>query len=499
MNIYKYLLFFILIAGLLAACGESEEAMSETLSYGSLSIDQDSLHFASSGGKDTINLTSDVVWFITFQSSSWCRPSIQTAKGNAKVIVTADENDSTAFRTQTFTLSAAGHDTIVITITQSSTEDEDETDYSEYITPDQTDMRELDALEFSKLMGVGWNIGNSLESITVSGGVYSGSETSWGNPSVTKQLIDSVKDAGFNAIRIPVSWSHKLDNTSTYKISTSWKKRVAEVVNYALDNDMFVIINVHWDGGWMNDPTYDSQTSINAKLDSLWKQIAIYFRDYDDRLLFAGTNEVHVADNYGTPTSENIAVQNSFNQTFVNAVRATGGRNFYRQLIVQAYNTNIENACSYLTMPDDQVENRLMAEVHFYDPYDFALQESTGYTTQWGENYIGGDVSSWGQEDWVDEAFGMMKTYFVDKGVPVILGEYGALLRTMLDTDAEAAHVAARNYYLNYITKTAKANGLVPFYWDNGVTGNNGFGLFDRSTGQKAHSDAISAIISAGN
>jgi endoglucanase len=355
-------------------------------------------------------------------------------------------------------------------------------------------MRDLTSLELFRFISAGWNLGNSLESINVYNGTYTGDETSWGNPVITRTLIDAVKAAGFNAVRIPCAWSHSIEDESTYRIRTAWKERVEEVVNYVLDNGMYAIINIHWDGGWMDRPTFASQAAINGKLAALWKQIAIWFRDYNDYLLFAGTNEVHVEGDYGTPSAENTEVQNSFNQTFVNTVRATGGRNAYRHLIVQAYNTNIEYATNYLTMPADTTSDRLMTEVHFYDPYDFALQEDGGYKTQWGSPFAGGDVSSWGQEDWVNYAFGLMKTNFIDKGIGVIVGEYGAILRSAL-TSGLQEHIRARNYYLEYVSKAARNNELVPFYWDNGNTGNNGFGLFDRYTGGIVYQDAVNAII----
>ncbi|GAO29791.1 endo-1,4-beta-xylanase A precursor [Geofilum rubicundum JCM 15548] len=266
-------------------------------------------------------------------------------------------------------------------------------------------------------------------------------------------------------------------------------------MNYALDNDLFVKINVHWDGGWLDHPDYAHQEAINSKLAKLWEQIGAYFRDYDDRLLFAGTNEVHVSGNYGAPSSENLEVQNSFNQTFVSAIRATGGRNHYRHLVVQGFNTNITHTFNGFIMPDDVVENRLMAEVHYYDPYEFALKTETPFNTQWGESYADGDVTSWGQEAWVNEAFGMMKEQFVDQGVPVIIGEYGAIHRKGLIGEAYTAHKASREYYLEYVTRAMVQNGLIPVYWDNGHAGNDGFALFNRNDGSVVDPGALDAII----
>jgi endoglucanase len=356
-----------------------------------------------------------------------------------------------------------------------------------------------DAMTLAAKMKAGWNLGNSLEAVNVSNGQVTGDETMWGNPMTTKTLIDGVKAAGFNAVRIPVSWNGYIEDPETFRIRESWLNRVREVVGYCVDNDMYAIINIHWDGGWLeNNPTYAQQEAVNKKQKALWEQIAVAFRDYDEHLLFAGTNEVHAE---GDPTAENFEVQMSYNQTFVDAVRSTGGKNASRNLVVQAYVTNIQYAYDHLVMPTDNISNRLMVEVHYYDPWDFCgLEQDESWATVkyfWGAPYAGNPrTSDWGQEAWVDEAFGKMKTKFVDNGIPVIVGEYGATLRSNLTTEL-ADHIASRNYYLEYVTKAASDNGMVPIYWDNGNTGNLGSGLFNRATGEKVHNDAITAIVTA--
>jgi endoglucanase len=281
-------------------------------------------------------------------------------------------------------------------------------------------------------------------------------------------------------------------------LKDSWLARVKEVVDYCYANNMYVIINIHWDGGWLeNNPTYAKQQAVNAEQKALWEQIAMYFRDYDEHLLFAGTNEVH-AD--GTPTAENFTVQLSYNQTFVNAVRSTGGKNSYRNLIVQAYNTNIDLAASNLVMSTDSVQSRLMAEVHYYDPSDFTLltADASWATVKWlwGADYAQyGTISSWGQEDWVQAEFQKMKTNFVDKGYPVILGEFSAIRRTSLTGNDLVHHLASRAYYHQYVVQQAKNYGLAPFYWDNGSTADLGSGLFDRNTGKLYDKQTLTGLL----
>jgi endoglucanase len=334
-------------------------------------------------------------------------------------------------------------------------------------------------------MFLGLNIGNTLEA--------PGGETAWGNPKITQDLIDSVKAAGFNAIRLPCAWNSHLEDTVSFKIYDAWLARVREVVDYCYKADMYVVLNIHWDSGWLEEnPLYAKQAAVNAKQKALWEQIAFYFRDYDEHLLFAGTNEVHLG--YGAPSAENIAVQLSYNQTFVNAVRSTGGKNAYRNLIVQAYNTNIDHAVSYLKMPTDNVDDRMMVEVHYYDPYDFSIDNKSSIYF-WGKDFAQyGTISSWGQETFVDQQFAKMKTNFVDKGYPVILGEFGAQYRSTLTGNQLANHKASRTYYFKYITQQAKNNGMVPFLWDTGGDGTNSFPLFLRSTGKRFDTRSVEAL-----
>lgn len=467
-----------------------------------LDVNPISLSFESDGGEKEVSINSNGSWNIDFTGISWVRPNISVSKGNAIVKFTADKNNSTTNRSAAITVSAQGAQPVRLQLTQAPAEGglpsgEDIFSYEPYIQVDNTGMRDLSSLELSELMGVGWNLGNSLEAVIVNNGVYSGGETSWGNPATTKEFITTVREAGFNTIRVPVSWSHKLADKENMLISLQWLKRVEEIVNFALDNDMFVIINIHWDGGWLNHPTYDKQDEINTRLAKYWEQIAAYFRDYDDHLLFAGTNEVMMENDYGTPTAEYLAVQNSFNQTFVSTVRGTGGRNAYRHLVVQGFNTNISHTVNGFVMPADDKEDRLFAEVHYYDPWEYTLKEDAPYNTQWGSIAEGGDVGSWGQEEWLEEQMALMKTNFVDKGIPVILGEYSPLHRKDLPSDKYELHQASRVYYIEYLTREAIKNGLVPIYWDNGYAGNNGSAIFDRNNGKIVDQGALDAIMKA--
>jgi endoglucanase len=337
----------------------------------------------------------------------------------------------------------------------------------------------MTAIQFSRQMGAGWNLGNTLDAVGAD-------ETAWGNPRATQQLINAVKAAGFDTIRIPVAWSSHFSNASTFTIDTNWLARVEEVVNYGLTAGMYVIINDHWDGGWLNHPFYSNQTALNNRLSTMWTQIATRFRNYDNRLLFAGTNEVMNENDYSTPTQEFVDVQNSYNQTFVNAVRATGGNNASRYVVVQGFNTNIDHTVNFFVVPHDSATDKLFAEVHYYDPYNFTLNTGSN-VTEWPST-----VETWANEPWVDSQFQRMKSNFVDRGIPVILGEYGVVSRMSV-----ANHEASRIRWNQYITNSAWDHGMVPVYWDNGVTGDGGMGLFNRSTGAQVYPNIINAIVTS--
>jgi len=336
-------------------------------------------------------------------------------------------------------------------------------------------MRELSSVQLSKEMVPGINLGNTLEAIP--------SATSWGQPAPTQALMNAYKAAGFKSVRIPIAWSQYAD--ADHHIGPAWMAHVKQVVDYARNAGLVVMINVHWDGGWMDHPTYDQQAAINAKLAKFWTQIATTFKDYDDHLLFAGTNEVGMANTSGAPKPEWAAVQNSFNQTFVNTVRATGGSNAWRHLVVQGYFTSIEHTVATNTVPTDSVPNRLFMEVHYYDPYNFTLNgDSTVW--QWGSKATDASATeTWANEPWVDEQFEKMKTHFVDKGVGVIVGEYGAYVKPKYPGMAEY-----RRHWAQVVTRSIVQHGLVPMWWDTGE-------LIDRNTGAQKRPDVVRTIVEA--
>lgn len=333
----------------------------------------------------------------------------------------------------------------------------------------------LSASNYLQKLSPGINLGNTMEAIP--------NETSWGNPKPTDAYFKAVRAAGFKSVRIPLAWTQYSDKDQ--RIDPEWMLHVSDVVRMANQAGLYVLINVHWDGGWIQ-ATSAKRDAVNAKLTKFWTQIANNFRSYDDRLLFAGTNEIGVDGVYGPPTSENADVQNGYNQVFVNAVRATGGMNKVRWLVVQGYNTNIDDAIKVnAKMPVDPAQGRLMMEVHYYSPYNFTLNDKSDIW-QWGAQATDPKATeTWANEAYTDETFQKMKTTFVDKGVPVLVGEYCAGMKKRFP-----GMRPFRDEWDRYITQSAYRHGLVPMLWDTGS-------LFDRTTGEPKEPRLIKTIVGA--
>lgn len=345
------------------------------------------------------------------------------------------------------------------------------------VDPDATGM-EMTAQEWTKGVVMGWNLGNSLECPT--------SETSWGNPKTTKEMIHVVREAGFNGIRIPIRWADHLADAATMTIDEAWLKRVQEIVDWCLEEDMFVVINDHHEEWYDRHPTYDKQEENNQKLAALWTNVATYFRDYGCKLAFAGTNETTI--NWANPTKENQEVQNSYNQTFVDAVRATGGKNYYRVLVVQTYACSPYHGLSGFVIPEDPAEKRLCVEYHYYDPYGYGLLSDNASQNYyyWGEAYKakaeaqGMKVPS-DNEKTQENLFERIRKKWWDEGLGVVMGEFG--VTNHFKAEDKETQQENMSYYLKTTLGHARERGFAAFLWDNNGFGNGNekFGLFRRS------------------
>ena len=336
---------------------------------------------------------------------------------------------------------------------------------------------DVDAQTWCKNVVMGWNLGNSLEA--------EGTETSWGNPATTADMIKAIKGEGFNAVRIPVRWGQHCD-MSTMTIDEKWLSRVKEIVDWCLAEDMYVIINTHHDLWLEHYPTNAKKTELNEKLGKLWTNIATAFADYDGRLAFAGLNEVNAEGNWGlTPTQENYDVTNSFNQTFVDAVRATGGNNALRNLVVQSYRCNPTMGLTNLVVPTDPTPNRLSVEFHYYDPYSYCSGAAGSYN-YWGIAFSDkGTVTPDGNEKSLANFFLTIREKWWEQGLGVVIGEYGCSCH--YTTADKATQEANMQYYMKCLVSEARKNGFAAFVWDNNAYGNGSekFGIFDRKNNMK--------------
>lgn len=315
----------------------------------------------------------------------------------------------------------------------------------------------VDPVELCGRITVGWNLGNSLDAT----GSGMSSETSWGNPKTTKELILKVKEAGFDAVRIPTTWYNHLD--SDFNISEEWLARVQEVVDYAYDEGMYVILNVHHEN-W-NDPYESTLPDVKKKIKKLWTQIANRFESYGERLIFEGMNEPRWKNtNYewNGGNAEGRRVVNAYNECFVETVRATGGNNRYRALMIPTYAASSSGLDGF-TVPQDK---SVIVSLHAYSPYNFAMNPSG--TTKFDPNN-----TSDTQE--LTLLAGTLYDRFISKGTGVIIGECGT---------ANKNNYSDRVNWAGYFPKLFRSKGIPVFLWDNNAygSGNETFGQLHRDT-----------------
>ena len=362
---------------------------------------------------------------------------------------------------------------------------------------------QVTAQQWNREVTAGWNLGNQFEcsapgmdgeSMAIGnpdGAIKS--ETAWGNPVVTKKVIKAIKDAGFNAIRIPVRWQCHITNAQAMSIDKAWMARVKEVIDWCLANDLKVIINTHHDK-WLEGRPFDQYKEENCqKLALLWFNIASELAAYDYRVAFAGTNEVHVKDNWGKPTAENLAVQNAYNQTFIDVVRATGGNNLKRHLIVQTYVCNPDfgiNDGDFI-IPQDVEGNGndyMSVEFHYYNPWEYAGDCKFYF---WGDAYKQYGETPESNEKSLTDFFDRVVNTWSSKGLGVIIGEWG-VTDHVKGGQADLIH-ENMTYYCKTFVSEARKRGFSVFVWDNNAFGNGGekFGIFDRERGMKVKADWI--------
>jgi aryl-phospho-beta-D-glucosidase BglC (GH1 family) len=447
-----------------------------------LSASPSEIVLPASGGTTDLTINGNANWTIS-NGALWLQLSKTSGNsGNSTIQLSATSNETGATRSITLSVDAANGQARRVSVSQPPTI------YPSYnISPQAPDSIAMStAMQLADKFTLGWNIGNTLEA--------TGGETSWGNPLITESYVKFVKQSGFTAVRLPCAWDMHVDNKATAHIDQNWMNRVKEVVGYCVDNGLYVMLNIHWDGGWLeNNITKAKQDSVSAKQKAFWEQIATAMRDYDEHLMFASANEPNADD------AEKTGILLQYHQAFINAVRSTGGKNSYRVLILQGPNTSMSLTSQYMnTLPTDPVTNRLMVEAHNYTPSQFCfLSEDASWGKMfyyWGSGHhstIEPDRNAtYGEENDIISDYEKIKAAFIDKGIPVIMGEYGAYRRNNsnhvpLDL---ATHEASVDYWITFTTKEALARGIKPFWWDTG-------GALDRSNNTVKDQRTIDAII----
>ncbi|MCL2444288.1 MAG: cellulase family glycosylhydrolase [Treponema sp.] len=348
------------------------------------------------------------------------------------------------------------------------------------------------AMEYFAAKGIflGWNAGNALDAPT---------ETAW-SPKLTQELFNAVKDYGFNMVRIPVTWvnaNRPIGPAPDYLLNPERLELVAEIVDMAYNAGLAAVINVHHDGSGRNSwlSVYNAARDENGAYDRItaqfkraWEQIAERFKDYGDWLIFESFNELHDGGwGWGSINTREFGVLNEWNQIFTDVVRSSGSNNAERFLIVKAYCAKPhQTLADTFVLPTDTIADKQIVSFHYYDPEPFALR---GTVTNWGTN---------AHKLAIANEFVKFKTKFVDIGIPVVIGESGAVYQIRTDPVQQAEANASRLAYFSFMCGTARDNGLVPIYWDNATISSSGekFGLFNRNTA-KPYTDREEELINA--
>jgi endoglucanase len=308
------------------------------------------------------------------------------------------------------------------------------------------------AAEVVRDMGIGINIGNTLDSIGTH--TWMAGETGWGNPPITRAFIRALKDYDYKTIRLPVTWAENMGPAPDYAIEQDWMDRVYEVANWILDEDMYCIINLHHDGGgadksWIRKAAGDPD-GITKQFAAVWKQIAARFSGASEKLIFESMNEVGI----------HYPFLNRLNQAFVDTVRATGANNAGRYLLISGHDTDIDKTCNIaFKMPTDTRVNKLILSIHYYTPSTFCIAEqpnnSWGFRSDWGT-----EATSTADYAELNRQFNKLNVYYIGKGIPVILGEYGVTLTNKPED--------SRVRWMTAVTQICLDNGICPILWDTG-------------------------------
>lgn len=414
----------------------------------------------------------------TNQKLSYSSSDSKTAKVSSKGVVTAVKEGTATITVKTTDKSNLSAKLTVVVKKSSSTAS---TTTSSSTSSSNGFDTKITAMELVEDMQVGFNLGNTLDAYSGKSISDAGlsSETCWGNPTTTKKMITAIKAQGFNTIRIPVTWHDHLD--SNYNINADWMKRVKDVVDYAIDNDMYVILNMHHDNAIYDLSKAIKSTSgyndVEKRFLKIWTQIADTFKNYDEHLIFESMNEPRIegsAAEWNGGTADERDAVNKLNAAFTKLIRNSGGNNKYRFLMLPGYAaSSSDNALNGIKLPDD---DRLIVSVHAYSPYNFAMNASG--TTKFSQS----------EKNELDWFFSNLNKKFVSKGIPVVIGEMGATNKNNLTDRIE---------WTKYYVSGARKYNITCLWWDNGCfnIGAENFGIFDRNTCKFKFKDIADALV----
>lgn len=485
----KQILYILTALFLIASCGP-DDPQTETIK---LSVDKTSLEFTAEGGDQTFTVTaSEQVYIVPGENWLKFKKGAAGSDYKATVTITAEANTATEVR-QTRISVVAGEEKHYVDVVQAAAEKTEPGSGTDGPIVPENDGNL--AWKMAERLGIGWNLGNQFDAHNngVSG------ETIWGNPKATRQTFAKVKAAGFSTVRIPVTWMGHFGEAPEYKIEEAWIDRVAEVVGYAEEAGLNVIINMHHDGAdsnyWLDIKSAAANTTIQARIleqiTALWTQIAVKFQDKGSFLMFEAFNEIHDGGwGWGTNRTDGgkqYQCLNEWNQVFVDAVRASGGNNADRILGVPAYCTNVDIAIESFVMPEDTAEGRMMLSVHCYDPSEYTL---TAKYSEWGHTADASAKAPGDNEADLKKVFEKIYVNYVSKGIPAYMGEFGCVNR------ATGRQQSFQQYYLKYYSKLAKTYGVPAILWDNGAkgAGNEKHAFIDHATGEYCTTEAKAAV-----
>ncbi|MDM8159975.1 cellulase family glycosylhydrolase [Labilibaculum sp. K2S] len=475
---YNRLFVFLVAIISFAACDKSDTKDPV------LTVSAKEIVIEAEGGEATLTVDCNDTWSAN-NSASWLQLSQSSGAINTAAIVLSTEVNNTGLtRSTILVINSTNGQSRRVTVSQASMI------FQTYNispkAPDATGM-ESTATEIIANIKVGINIGNTFEL------------TTWAQADPSEAFIDLIKASGFNAVRIPGGFGQRADQ-ETAKIDVEYMARVKKVVQWCVNRDMYVLLNIHWDGGWLEQNcTIQKQDSVNAKQKAYWEQIATEMRDFDEHLMFASANEPSVEN------AEENDVLMSYHQSFINAVRSTGGRNTYRTLVIQGH-TDLSTPDKF---PTDPTADRIVYEWHNYTPSSFTLlyddKADGGWDNvrfYWGEGNhytesTGIDRNcGYGEEAELLEGYQHIKTAYIDQGIPCLMGEFSSQRfnesSKFVPENMEKYNQSVDDWY-TFNTRECKAIGGAPFVWDTGgLLDREGTGVRDQRT-----LDAIMAGLNA--